>query len=179
MSGLLGRDVMARDGRLGALEDLYLDGESWRVRYLVVAPAGDGSDEPLLVSSGCADAAVHAGEPITLELSRAQLEAGGGAWPARAASAWLEDDRVCSGSGLVGFRIDAQDGAAGRLADLLVDEQEWCIDYLVVDSPHAGGRRKMLLPLDWVSALDIGACRVRVQRTLDELRASPRLDTAT
>lgn len=176
MRNLLGQQVLARDGHLGALDDLYVDAECWQVRYLVVAPGCDEAAEPLLVSAGCAEAAQAEG-PITVELSRAQIEAGAGIWTADAASAWLDEQRVCSGCDLLGFRIDAEDGPAGRLSELLVDEQEWSIDYLVIDSAQAGDVRRVLLPLDWVSALDlVGGC-VRVQRTLEELHASPQLET--
>jgi hypothetical protein len=125
MKDLLGDEVLASDGRLGALDDLYFDGECWQVRYLVIA-AGTGLEEAqVLVSTRCVDAVQPRGR-ILVELSRMQLGAGSAAWPVEAASAWLHGSRACSGCDLLGFRIEAEDGAAGRVADLLVDDEEWC-----------------------------------------------------
>jgi sporulation protein YlmC with PRC-barrel domain len=65
------------------------------------------------------------------------------------------------------------DGAAGRVADLLLDDEAWSIDYLIVDTAEAAGVRRVLVPLDWVAAIDPGRRTVQVQRTREELRDSP------
>jgi sporulation protein YlmC with PRC-barrel domain len=143
MSDLLGDEVVASDERLGALDDMYFDGESWRVRYLVVAADSRRAGELVLV-----DVSGIPPEPSNL----------GG---------------MCSGRDVLGFLIEADDGAAGRVADLLLDDETWSIDYLIVDTAEAAGVRRVLVPLDWVAAIDPGRRTVRVQRTREELRDSP------
>jgi hypothetical protein len=172
MQQLQGDDVLARDGRIGALEDIYFDGASWQVRYLVVATGGLRSSR-LLVSVACVAQALPARDRILTKLFCKQIEFGAGAWPIEAASHWLDRGRVCSGRSVIGFRIEAEDGAAGRLADLLVDEEEWSIDYLIIDVADAAGVRQILMPLDWVDAIDLQRSTVRVFRTREQLRNSP------
>jgi hypothetical protein len=172
---LCGLEITALDGRLGELDDLYVDGDCWQVRYLVLS-LDDGLDEAqVLLSTGCVRQ-VRPHGPISVELSRTQLASGAGAWPVHAAAAWLDGRRVWSGCDLVGFRVDAEDGTAGRVADLLVDDEEWSVDYLVMEVAQAGGNHRLLLPLDWVDAFDRPRRSVRVRRTRDELHKSPRLD---
>ena len=143
MRDLLGDQVLASDERVGALDDMYFDGESWRVRYLVVAADSRRSGELVLVDVS--------GEPLP------SGDLGG----------------MCSGRDVLGFLIEAEDGAAGRVADLLLDDETWSIDYLIVDTAEAAGVRRVLVPLDWVAAIDPGRRTVRVQRTREELRDSP------
>ena len=175
MTALIGRPVLARDGVLGSLADVYLDRESWRVRYLVVDTGGEARDGHVLIVASCAELQRRGG--IRVDLSAMQLEAGAGVWPAHDAS-WLDFRRVSSGRDFVGFRVEAEDGTAGRLADMLLDTGEWSIEYFVFELAEAGGVRRLLLPLDWVAAADPWVQRVRVRRTVRELRGSPQLDAA-
>jgi hypothetical protein len=174
MSELIGGEVRGQDGRIGAIDDLYVDGACWQVRYLLIDTGKDGGEHQVLVSPGCVEVQRHGA--VRLMLSSMQYETGAGVWPAPSASRWLDPERLCSGSDLVGFRVEAADGAAGRVADLLLDEQEWCIDYLVVATAHARGVHEVLVPLDWVGGIDVRSRSICVHRTRAELRSSPRLD---
>ncbi|MEV7601308.1 PRC-barrel domain-containing protein [Kitasatospora sp. NPDC089797] len=78
-----------------------------------------------------------------------------------------------AGTDLIGFHVEATDGAIGRVDKLSeeVDEQ-----YLVVDTgPWILGRR-VLLPAGTVTRIEIGEQKVYVDRTRDEIRNSPDLD---
>jgi hypothetical protein len=172
MKDLRGDAVLAPDGRIGALDDIYFDGDCWQVRYLVVA-TGAGLREPhVLISVACVAGTAPAHDGVLVGLSRTQLELGAGIWPLDAAARWLDRARVCSGRTLVGFRVQAEDGAAGRVADLLVDDEEWSIHYMIVDT---GGAKQVLMPLDWVCAIDPERRAVRMCRTREELSDAPAL----
>jgi sporulation protein YlmC with PRC-barrel domain len=165
---LLGSDVLVQEERIGALYDVYLDRDSNLVRYLVVATAPRGH---LLVTAGIA---MHEGRAgVRLALSRAQLECGAGAWPLHAANAWLQHWRVCRGTELLNYRAEAQDGSAGRLLDILIDDEAWSVDYVVVDARPEGGAGKVLVPLQWVASIDVARGALRVRRTRAELAESP------
>jgi sporulation protein YlmC with PRC-barrel domain len=174
MTELRGEEILARDGRLGAVDDIYFDGDSWRVRYLVVATGAGLRGPYVLVSAACVTDSTAAGDRLLVELSRSQMELGAGAWPMESASGWLQDARVCGGRLVVGWRILAEDGVAGRLADLLVDNEEWSINYIVIDGEEPADG-SILLPIDWVVAIDFERRAVRVRCTREELRNSPRV----
>jgi hypothetical protein len=164
---LLGRDVRVEKERIGALDDVYLDRDSTMVRYLIVATA---PRRKILVSAGVA---LHDGRSVQLALSRAQLKCEAGAWPLDAANVWLQHSRLCRGTELLGYRAEAQDGSAGRLLDILVDDGAWSVDYAVVDLRAGGGPGKVLVPLQWVAAIDAVRRTLRVRRTRAELAHSP------
>jgi hypothetical protein len=169
---LLGDEVLASDGRLGTLEDVYFDPRCWQVRYLLV---GAGARRAL-VSAACVACAAPARQRVTLSMSRAQLDAGAGAWPMDSAVQWLGDMRACSARGALGWRILAADGsAAGGVADLLVDPASWAIDYLVAATLDAFGPRQLLLPLDWVDAREPFDGALRMRRTRAQLSSAPEM----
>jgi hypothetical protein len=167
---LLGDEVLGRDGRIGALEDLYFDGGCWQVSYLLVAAHGVRT----LVSAACVTAAAPARGRVNLALSREQLGSGAGVWPIHAAG-WLDASRICSARKAVGFRIIAEDGPAGRIADLLVDEATWSIHYIVANRRDAFGSRRVLLPPDWVDPMDPRQAELRIRCTRAQLRSAPPL----
>jgi len=50
-----------------------------------------------------------------------------------------------------GYRIRATDDEIGHVDDFLVDDRDWVIRYLVVDTGHWLPGRKVLIPPDWVT----------------------------
>lgn len=165
---LLGTDVRVEEERIGPLVDVCLDRHSSLVRYLIVAT---GPRRHTVVSAGVA---LHGRRGVKLALSRAQLKYGAGAWPLDAANAWLQHSRLCRGTELLGYGAEAQDGSAGRLFDILIDDQAWSVEYVVLDSCAGGpGRVLVLVPLDWVASIDVRRRALLVRRTRYELAHSP------
>lgn len=164
-----GDEVHAHDGRIGALDDLYFDRESWQVRYLVVDVGGG---ERVLISAGCA-AGAAARDRLHVGLSRAQVELGSGAWRVDAATEWLDAARVCSGRTLAGCYVEAVDGTVGLVADLVVDDEAWSIDYLLVAPARAERCGHIMVPQYWVEGVDLERRAVRVRCTREEIHNSP------
>jgi len=171
MDELCGDEVVARFGPIGTIDDLYIDGAYWEVRYLVVASPGDQRARRMLLSSTCMSPAAPRGDQVPVNLSRIQVEHGAGIWPMESASSWLERRQLYSARAVVGLRVEARDGMAGRVADILVDDQHWTIDYLIADMVPP--RRQVLVPLDWVGPLDAARGTLYLRRTRQELHGSP------
>ena len=67
----------------------------------------------------------------------------------------------------------ARDGAAGELADVLFDDQQWAVRYLVVDNLGPMPRRDVLVEpaqAEWTGAT------LHLRLTRDELKGCPDLD---
>jgi len=173
MQDLRGDEVIARDGRIGALDDLYFDEQCWQVRYLLVATGTELLKPGVLISAACACAAALERDQLLVRLSHAQIELGAGAWAGEAAARWLERSRVCSCLDLVGYRVEASNGAAGCVADLLVDDEDWSIPYVIMDADS--GARERLVPPDWLDGVDLRNRVLHVRLTRDELRSAPAL----
>lgn len=165
---LLGREVQAKDGRFGVLEDIYFDRDCWDLCYLLIA----AGDKRSLVSSACIELDSAAQDRVCLALSRAQLAGGAGAWPINDAVSWLDDIRVCSARHAVGWRVLAEDGPIGVVADLLIERRSWSILYLVANPSEGFGSRQVRVSLDWAEPLDPLEATVRMRRTRAQLGGS-------
>jgi hypothetical protein len=78
---------------------------------------------------------------------------------------------------LQGFAIEAMDGPIGRVHEMLFDDHEWVVRYLVVETGKwLPGRRVLISPIS-VDAIDGIARRVILQLSKDRVRNSPSFAT--
>ena len=70
---LKGREVLARDGRIGSVDDVYFDDERWAVRYLVVDTGNWLPGRKVLISPASVPQQEHAAEEIRVALTREQV----------------------------------------------------------------------------------------------------------
>jgi hypothetical protein len=77
-----------------------------------------------------------------------------------------------------GFHILAADGEIGHVDEFLVDERDWSVRYLVVDTSNWIGGRSVLISREVVDAIDSPNRKIRVRLTRDEIERGPSVDTA-
>ena len=78
---------------------------------------------------------------------------------------------------LNGFHIQATDGEIGHVDDVLVDEDNWNIRYLVLDTSNWIGGRAVVVSSRVLKAVDLPDRIVRVDVARDDVRHSPELDS--
>ena len=89
------------------------------------------------------------------------------------------DPHLRSSVELTGYRIHGTDGQIGHLEDLLLDDGDWTIRYLVVDTRNwLPGKRVLLLPGS-VEHFDWQRREVRVGLSRDAIRRAPPLKPGT
>jgi len=77
-----------------------------------------------------------------------------------------------------GASVEASDGKIGKLCDLLFDEQDWSIRYLVMDGGTWLNRRRVTLPPDLVRRRDWADHRLSVAGlTRRQVMESPNVET--
>lgn len=81
-------------------------------------------------------------------------------------------------AGLWGGSITALDGLGGHLTDVYVDDRDWRVRHLVVETGHGLGARRVLVPPGSVSATDPARRRLRTGLTRREIAESPDAGTA-
>jgi PRC-barrel domain len=161
--GLRGEPIVARDGPIGSIVDVYFDDSTWKVRYLVLdtgrpMPRREVLVSPAHVVAQDGDGRVHVrltrGEvekcpeldedkPVFLQYSVGAL-------------ARVGDPHLRSAEVVIGFAVYGPPGRAGHLRDILVDSRDWSVAGLVVDTgAWLPGRRSLVAPgdvagLDWI-----------------------------
>jgi sporulation protein YlmC with PRC-barrel domain len=162
---LKGDQVSAEDGEVGSVDDFYFDDRRWGVRFFVVATGPWLIGRKVLISSGAVEPRPAKGMRVRMTREQVEQSPAPGDPPAA---------QLLSSAQLVGYDIEAPDGAIGHVEDLVVDDESWEIADMVVDTRNwlPGGKR-VLVPPTAVASIDAPAKKVRVRLSRDEVRNSP------
>jgi len=168
---LQGDAIHAEDGEVGSVDDLYFDDEGWDVRYLLVNTrrwiAGLKSGPKYLVSPIAIDRERPLdGGDIRVELTREQIS--------RCPTAAGESN-LRSSAEVIGCGIEALDGAIGRVADLVVDDETWEITDVLVDSrPWLPGKLLLISP-KVIERIDWPEKKVHLRLALQDILQAPEI----
>jgi hypothetical protein len=77
---------------------------------------------------------------------------------------------------LNGYAIQARDGVLGTVDELLFDDEEWLVRYLVVDISDLILNRRVLIGVEIVDWIDSREQRIKVRINRDEVLQSPELN---
>lgn len=77
---------------------------------------------------------------------------------------------------VINYHIEARDGEIGHVEDLLVDDQEWTIRYLVIDTRNWWPGKKVLISVADARKIGWEEHKLYLDRTQEEIRRSPAFD---
>ena len=86
------------------------------------------------------------------------------------------DPYLRSGNEVTGYTIRATDDSVGHVEDLLIDDSDWTIRYLVVDTRNWLPGRKVLIAPTWVREISWDDREVSVVLTREQIERSPEYD---
>lgn len=87
-----------------------------------------------------------------------------------------EDSHLQSSSDVAGYQIHATDGDIGHVADFIVDDENWAIRYLVIDTGAWWPGKKVLLSPAWIEAVKWSEAKVYTPLTREAIQSSPAYD---
>lgn len=85
------------------------------------------------------------------------------------------DPHLRSTRHVTGYHIHATDGEIGHVTDFIINEENWAIESLVVDTRNWLPGKKVLISPSWIMSLDWAAATVYVDRSRDSVKSSPEL----
>ena len=77
-----------------------------------------------------------------------------------------------------GFHILATDGEIGHVDEFLVDDRNWAVQYLVVDTSNWIGGKSVLIGTAVVARIDSPAKKIYVTLSRDAIKSAPSVETA-
>lgn len=77
---------------------------------------------------------------------------------------------------VTGYGVEAADGGIGHVADFLVDDEDWSIRYLVIDTRDWWPGKHVLMSPQWSTGVDWAERRVRVELTREAIESAPEYD---
>jgi hypothetical protein len=152
--------VAARDGVVGSLEDVYFDDERWAVRYLVVDTGGLGGR--LLIPPQSIEPGLSGRRKLRLALTREQLDS--------VATEANGEVPLRSGAEVLGYGIEARDGAIGEVQDLVLDDHTWTVRDVVVDTRKWWPGGHVRVHPQYVERIDPDGRKVHLRLTREQVR---------
>ena len=83
------------------------------------------------------------------------------------------DPHLCSSRDFNGIHIHSSDGNVGHVIDIIIDEDDWAIRYLIIDTGSWWPGRKVLIAPAWIKRIDWDASTVFIAMTRDAIKRSP------
>lgn len=209
--------LLATDGEIGSIEEIYFDDSTWTVRYFVVNAGNWLTGRRVLISSvAIGDIDDGKGE-IAVELSRDQIKGSPPlgserpvsrqyetdyfryyGWPPYWESApfppplptinpdklpggeqrrrRLEDSHLRSSKEVMGYRISAEDGEFGHVADFVIDDKNSSLCYLEIDTRNWWPGKHVLLNPAWIAEINWPKRSVVVDLSREAIRSAPAYD---
>jgi sporulation protein YlmC with PRC-barrel domain len=182
---LEGDAIVARDGAIGFIADVYFDDERWSVRYLVVDTGRSMPQRRVLIAPAAIERGVPPDESVRVALTRKQVERSPDAedvlpvwrqhelsYAGRAAS----DPHLRSAEIVASCSVAARDGAIGHVDDFVVDGERWTITGLVVATSLWSGGKRVVVPPQAVERIDWPYHVVHLGLARDAVRRLPSLE---
>lgn len=204
----------ATDGELGAVEDVYVDGRSWAVRYLIVKTGGWLLGRQVLITPAAVRDIDDKAQALRINLTRAQIEHAPPVDPAtpvsreyeesyyryfRLAPYWdtvpgpwqpvvldpagppamaepAADPHLESAAAMTGYAIRAKDGEIGHVEDLVVDDQDWLVRYVEVDTKNWLPGKKVLVQTSRIHHINRPDRSLALSLTREAIQSAPAYD---
>lgn len=180
VNDIIGYTIAASDKAAGKLNDIYIDDAQWTVRHFVVDDPGGVGIQPALIEPHEVTAIDRKHKRV--KVARTQEDIAGGPDittdpPVSHRISVMDDPRLRSAEELCGYGVEATDGAAGRLEDMIVDDDGWTVEFVVVATQDGEGASVLVAP-GLVERVDFDAKTVHVELNRTALANSPAYDPA-
>jgi hypothetical protein len=82
-------------------------------------------------------------------------------------------NRLRSGLEVIGYAVEASDGSAGRVEDLLVDDVSWKVHHIMVDTTSWWPGGEVLVPTDLAADIDWPRQQIRFDLSREDIQNRP------
>ncbi len=85
-----------------------------------------------------------------------------------------QDSNLHSIKSIINYNIEAADDSIGHVEDFILDDSNWTIHYIVVDTRNwLPGGKKVILSPHWIKKMDWADSRMYVDLTKEQIKNSP------
>lgn len=83
------------------------------------------------------------------------------------------DSHLRSVNEVLGYQVEAKNGAVGYIDDLIIDLQQWTINYLVIDTGSLLSSKTVLVAASWIDEFAWSVSKVFVNLTKESIEEGP------
>jgi hypothetical protein len=101
-----------------------------------------------------------------------------GRWSAATRHKKDDDPHLRSTKDVTGRTIQARDGEIGHVSDFVVDDEDWAIRYLIVDTRNWWPGKKVLISTQWIERISWEESKVFTNLTREAVKGAPEYNEA-
>ena len=164
--------ISASDGDIGTVASFLIDDATWSVRFLVVRTGGPMflAGHHVMIERTSFGAVDWSAQLFHLDLTRDQVR-----------NSQVTDPHYPhlkrSDKELRRFHIEGTDGGIGHIADFIVDDETWQVDYLVVDTSNWLVGKKVLVAAECATQVSWPDEKVFIAMSREAIKDSPSWQT--
>ena len=87
------------------------------------------------------------------------------------------DQHLRSSREVTNYYIEASDGDIGHIEDFMVDDSNWAIRYVVVDTKNWWPGKKVVVSPQWISSVNWNDTKAHVDLTREQMKQAPEYDS--
>ena len=171
IKSLIGYSMEATDGKVGKVKDFYFDDQVWTIVYLMVKTAKWLSGRKVLISPAALVKGADRTGTFLIKLCREQIierPDGDADKPGPAGAVQAHEDgagtdvqmHLRSALAFTEYQIETSDGELGQLKDLIIDDETWHIEYLVIEMQNWLDGKKLLVPCRHIKEIQWNTSRI-------------------
>jgi len=190
MNSLVGDRIIAEDGAAGTALDFTVNCVNWHISELVTSVGSWWRSYEVRIPRVSLQRPVGATGMLPVSLTKKQIKESPTTGDSGAFQREMKNDLLAVGvpvpelstpqpirwNTIVAYRAHVLDGPVGTLRDLILDDENWHIRYLVVELALEGTSHQTLVSSDWVSSIHPDKSSVSLNLSIRELIGSPEYD---
>ncbi len=194
--------IRASDGDIGQVVKFFFDEIGYGISYLVIDTSGFFNRKQVLLSPSSIKSIDEDEKKIEVNLSRSTLVNSPDvdaeqpitrqnaemindyygwnnvsqvrAW--QSAEGQPEERHLVSTSELAGYHVQTGDGSVGHVEDFMIDDQDWVVRYLVVNTRDFLPGKNVLISPRWVENINWMESNINVSLDRERIRHAPGFD---
>jgi hypothetical protein len=91
----------------------------------------------------------------------------------------IDTPKLRSVNEVIGYEIAANDGTAGTIDDIIIDDKLWFLRYLVIKTGNIFNHKKVVLAVDWIDWISHRKSEFRIDMPIQTIKESPEFDPET
>ncbi|MDR4493503.1 MAG: PRC-barrel domain-containing protein [Nitrospirales bacterium] len=191
--------VEGLDGTIGTVADLYFNDQTWKVHYVaadtgnwlqgrhvlisresLLGPKWETASFPALVKKSQVEQApkFEIEKPLSWQKEReiCQYYQWSTYFPVDEEELTVFPGLLTSANGLKDFSLMAVDGEIGKIINFLVEDTDWIVRYIVVDtSKWLAGKQVLISPM-WNKSIEWPERKIVVDLSQEQIKNSPEYD---
>lgn len=87
-----------------------------------------------------------------------------------------EDNQMRSSKEIMSYGVESTDGSVGHVIDIILDDSEWVIRYIVVSTRNWLPGGKVLIAPSWITRIEWSELKIYISHNRQEVKDSPVFD---